>query len=147
MEDIVKTAGILIFKNDKILLVYHTKKAKHQTGVYGIPAGRLEPGEKEIQTAIRETYDETYLEIDQNNLIPLPEIYSAEIARKNEPPRVFSLKVFLCTKFDGEPKPTEENISKWIKIDELDSYNLLPNTKQIVFDGLKYFNPLSPPKK
>ena len=136
MKKITKTAGILIFRNNQVLLVKHTKKANHKTGVYGIPAGRLESGENEIQAAIRETYDETCLKIDKKNLLPLPTIYSAKIKRKNEPARMFSLQVFLCTKYEGRICKTEENIPEWVNISKLDSYNLLPNMKVLIMEGL-----------
>jgi 8-oxo-dGTP diphosphatase len=136
MDEVTKTAGILFFREDEVLLVYHKEKAKHQTGVYGIPAGRLEPGENEIEAAIRETEQETTLNVGMENLIPLPIIYAAKIQRKKELPRIFSLKVFLCKKFKGEPNETEENSPKWIKISELHKYNLLPNVEKIINDGL-----------
>lgn len=140
MIKVAKTAGILIFRNNQVLLVKHTEKAKHQTGVYGIPAGRLEEGETEIDTAIRETYDETCLKIERKYLTPLPTLYTARIQRKDEPTRVFSLRVFLCSHFEGKPSETEENIPKWLNISDLDSYNLLPNMKKLIFNGLKTLN-------
>ena len=137
MSKITKTAGVVIFKDNLVLLVSHTKKAKHKTGVYGIPAGRLDPGENEIETAIRETYDETCLKVKKEILLPLPNLYKAVIERKNEPTRLFSLQAYLCLSYEGDPKNTEENIPKWVKVDNLDKYNLLPNIKQVILDALE----------
>jgi 8-oxo-dGTP pyrophosphatase MutT (NUDIX family) len=133
----IKSAGILIFKNKKVLLVKHKEKAEHKTGAYGIPAGRLEHDETEIEAAIRETYEETCLKIYKKYLKPLPTLYFANIQRKNGQIKNFSLRVFLCSYFDGKPKETEENIPKWVNVDKLGKYNLLPNMKKIIFEGLE----------
>ena len=61
MDGMIKTVGILIIKDNKVLLVRHEEAASHVTGIYGLPAGRLEKEETEIQGAIRELKEETGL--------------------------------------------------------------------------------------
>ncbi len=75
MKTIVKTAGILIIEECKILLVKHTKKASHLTGVCGFPAGRLEEGEDFIDCSIRELEEETGLIAKKEDLVPIPELF------------------------------------------------------------------------
>ena len=41
MENIIKSAGILVFLDNTVLLVHHGEKAEHLSDTYGIPAGRL----------------------------------------------------------------------------------------------------------
>jgi 8-oxo-dGTP pyrophosphatase MutT (NUDIX family) len=94
MPDIIETFGVLIFQNNKVLLVKHRKKAQHLNDTYGLPAGRPKNNETEIQTAIREPEEETGLITKEEYLMPLPNVYSALIERKDGA-RVFSIKAFL----------------------------------------------------
>jgi len=132
----IKTAGVLILKEDKILLVQHDKKAKHLNNIYGIPAGRIEENESPIETAIRELHEETGLITNVNLLQKIPKKYSATIKQKDGT-NTFSLEVFLCNNWKGELKSTKETIPEWISINDLDKIQLLPNVKKIIFDGME----------
>jgi len=51
-----KSCGIVVFYNDKVLLV------KHNAGHYGFPKGHVEGNESEHETAIREVKEETNID-------------------------------------------------------------------------------------
>lgn len=55
---IYRGAGLLIVKDGRILMV---ERRKEKTFKIGIPGGKAEPFEYDIETAIRETYEETGL--------------------------------------------------------------------------------------
>ncbi len=55
--------GILITKDDKVLLL--RRKNVHGDGTWSTPGGHLEFGETPEETAVRETMEETGLEITQ----------------------------------------------------------------------------------
>ena len=57
------TSGLLIMYGDSVLLV----KQKH-SGKYSIPKGEVQSGEDILGAAIRETYEETGLQIDINSI-------------------------------------------------------------------------------
>jgi len=138
MEKITHSVGVLLIKNkEEVLLVKHGISATHITGTYGLPAGRLKENEPELKAAIREFKEETGLITLQENLIELPSQYFAKIKTKKGT-KNFSLKVFLCNSYSRELKITDETQPLWIKIKEIDKYNLLPNVKSIVFEGLNY---------
>jgi len=138
MKEAIPTVGVLIYRNTKeVLLVKHGETASHLTDTYGLPAGRLEENESEIEAVIRELKEESGFITTRENLRELPKLYSAKIKRKNET-KTFSLKVFICDSYSGELRKTDETEPLWIKISDLDNYNLLPNIKQIVLDGLEY---------
>lgn len=52
-----KSAGCIIIDNDKVLLV------QQSSGNWGFPKGHLEKGESETDAAIRETKEETNLDV------------------------------------------------------------------------------------
>ena len=54
-----KSCGAIVELNDKILLVKQKK-----SGNYGFPKGHILNGESEIDTAIREVYEETNVDIE-----------------------------------------------------------------------------------
>lgn len=137
--EIVPSAAILIIKDGKVLLVRHTEKAGHLTGVYGLPSGRIKSGETEKQAAVRELLEETGLSASEEDLTEFPDnYYVAEIDRKGSGKVKFGWRVFLCKNYSGEIKNSEETIPEWVKISNLEDYNLLPNTKNVTIAGLKY---------
>jgi len=136
MDNVIKTAGVLVFLDNKVLLVRHGKKAEHLNDVYGLPAGRIEEGETTVVAAGRELFEETGLKVTVENLIKVPEFYTASIERKGGI-KNFSQENFLCKKWEGELKANDETIPEWIVIDELKNLELLPNVKKMIFDGLK----------
>ncbi len=131
-----KTSGILIIENARVLLVRHREDAKHMTGAYGIPAGRLEGGETAMEQAIMELEEETGLITTEENLELLPEIYKATIDRKDGP-QTFTLQVFVCTHYTGTLRASEQTTPEWIELAELPHINLLPNMDLVIQDGLE----------
>lgn len=53
--------GVMIFRNGKVLM--HKRRGSHGSGEYSFPGGHLEYGESINQCAIRETREETGIEI------------------------------------------------------------------------------------
>ena len=139
MSETIKTIGVLTFRNNlaELLMVRHTKKAEHISGRYGVPAGRQNPGETDIQTALRELHEETGFTAQSEDLIELPTVYN-EIIPTKEGPKPFSMKVFLCKNLTGKSKDSEENLVEWVSIDGVKTLNLLPNIENIVNEGLKF---------
>jgi len=69
----LKSSGLLIIKNGKILLA-HSKNSNSEQSSYTIPKGKIEKNESKIEAAIRETYEEVGVmisedEIDKNEYI------------------------------------------------------------------------------
>ncbi len=137
MEKTIPTVGVLVYNEDQVLLVKHGEKADHLNDVYGLPAGRLMDGESELETAVRELNEETGLITTVDDLVELPKTYSALIRRKDGEKK-FSLKVFLCRKYDGNIQGNDETIPEWVNISGLTKLDLLPNTYDAVQQGLAY---------
>lgn len=138
MMKIIKTAGVVVFQDNSVLLVYHGEESGHLNGTYGIPAGRLELNESAIETAVRELYEETSLVTTIKHLIKVPEEYSAAIEGKEGSIRNYQQDIFLCTHWSGELKANDETTPEWIRITDLDTLTLLPNVQKMVIDALKF---------
>jgi ADP-ribose pyrophosphatase YjhB (NUDIX family) len=131
MKDIIKSAWVLIIKGKKVLLVRHWEKAWHKTWYYWIPAGRFEEWETSIQCATRELQEETGLVWDEDSFVKFPELFIAEIDRKDWK-KTFSLEVFLCKKYSWDIKAWEENIPEWINLSKVSELLLLPNMDKVI---------------
>ena len=137
--DLIPSAAVLIIKNGKVLLVKHTEKAGHLTDTYGLPAGRINSGESEKKTAVRELFEETGLKSSEKDLTEFEgNYYIAEIDRKGGQRLKFGWKVFLCRDYSGEIKESDETVPAWVEIAKLENYNLLPNTKNVTMAGLRF---------
>ncbi len=135
--DTIKTAGVVIIKDDSVLLVCHKQAAGHLTGTYGLPAGRIETGETAEEAAVRELQEETGFITTKSDLTCLPKTYTAEIERKSGR-KTFSLEAFVCSNYSGSLVSSDEQEPEWIKLSELDTINLLPSVKEVVTDSLNF---------
>ena len=132
MDEIVATAGVVVFDGDQVLLIEHGEGAGHVTGAWGIPAGAIDSGETPRAAAVRELAEETGLRVDAAVLVELPTVYEARIRRKTGWGR-FSVRVFATDRYEGEVTPSEEGAPTWISVDEIARLEpLLANTEKIV---------------
>lgn len=136
----VPSIGVLVIRGNEVLLVKHTESAGHLTGTYGLPAGRLEEGEKETDAALRELKEETGLTVHKDDLIPLPFVFEADILRKSGEIMHFVWQVFVAKSFEGQLKESDETIPEWVSLDQVSKLDLLPNTEEAIKKGLQLFN-------
>lgn len=139
MNDQFHGFSIIVFRSDQVLLVRHGKKSSHLVDSCGLPGGRKDKEESEKETAVRETLEETGLTIKTKNLHEFPNnIFSAFIKRKIGPSGVFTMRVFMTTKFSGKLKKSGETEPVWVSISELKQYNLLPNVEKAIVTARNY---------
>lgn len=140
MNTVIATAGIVAFTSDltHVLLIRHSEKAGHKTGLYGIPAGRIEEGEGVQEAAIREFKEEVGFEISNaESLIPVGQTYSATIEMKDGM-REHALEAFIhILEDESQFAGSEEGEPELILLKDIDSLTLLPNVKAIVSDSYK----------
>ncbi|HLC61103.1 MAG TPA: NUDIX domain-containing protein [Candidatus Nanoarchaeia archaeon] len=148
VQEVVPTAGVVVYNKDEVLLVRHEEGSGHPTGTYGIPSGKIKANENGLEAALRKLTAETGLEAHRENLIKIPRLYTATINGKKWQ-KTFSLEVYVCSLFRGTIRKAPDESPEWIKIlnilnDEA-HFAFLPNTKQIIRDGLVYLGPLQEP--
>lgn len=138
-SEVVPTVAILVYKDDSVLLVKHKEGASHLTGIYGLPSGRINENESDEDAAVRELREETGFRAEKENLVEFPEnIYHASIPRKGGGIVNFSWRVFIAKNFWGDLESSIETQPEWIKLSEVEKYNLLPNVYRAIMDGLKF---------
>lgn len=138
----IPTVATIVMKDSKVLLVHHGEKAGHINGVIGLPSGRVDEGETEIQAAKRELKEETGLETEESNLHEFEGNYfKAEIPRKDGTTKLYGWRVFKVNAFKGELQGSEETTPEWIdlaRITQLDEDGrLLPNVRTAIENALK----------
>jgi len=138
----VPTVGVLVFHDNKVLLVRHEKGSGYNDHVFGLPSGRLQPGETEIAAAVRELKEETGLTTTKKELVEFPNNYHLAklLNRKDKEEREieYSWRVFLCRSHTGELHKSPETSPSWHALHELEFLYLLPNVKDVVEAGLKF---------
>ncbi len=122
----IVTTGVLIFQQDKVLLVKHGESSGHVNGVYGIPGGHIEENESLKQAAVRECKEETGLIIEEKDLEEFPDNeYAADIVRKDGVTKRYAMHLFLVRQFSGGTKGNSETVPEWVRIEDLSQLNLL----------------------
>lgn len=118
-----KSAGCIIIENEKILLV------KQTSGNWGFPKGHLEKGESETEAAIRETKEETNLDVtilDENKR------YSIEYDTNNGTHK--EAVYFLAKKTSNNITRQESEITeiKWFNFEEAIETISFENAKELL---------------
>lgn len=125
-----KSCGtIIIDSNKRVLLV------KQKLGWVGFPKGHMEQGETEIETARRETKEETNLDVivDEKKRYTISYITSTQIDKE--------VVYFRAKPISYSLLPQEAEIAEimWIDIDEAKQYLSFDNLKQLWQNALDDF--------
>lgn len=117
-----KSCGtIIIDSNKRVLLV------KQKLGWVGFPKGHMEQGETEIETARRETKEETNLDVivDEKKRYTISYITSTQIDKE--------VVYFRAKPISYSLLPQEAEIAEimWVDIDEAKPYLSFDNLKQL----------------
>lgn len=120
--------GVLVVNEAKDLLL-GLRKAKHGEGLWGPPGGHLELMESLEICAIRETYEETDLQINNPEFFALTnDVYESSDKHYVS---IFMLAKILNTQLVINKEPDNFKKWQWFKIDQLPDNLFLP-LKQLV---------------
>jgi ADP-ribose pyrophosphatase YjhB (NUDIX family) len=119
MSDVVACAGAVVFDADGRLLLVRRRNPP-SAGLWCEPSGRCEPGESPAQACMRETREETGLEVQVERpvgsvVVPGPDGRSYDIAD------------FECTVLGGTLRAADDaDDVRWVDLAEFDRLPLVP---------------------
>ena len=116
----------LINDADEILLSKRPKN-KHLAGFWEFPGGKVETGEVPEIALIREIKEELDININNKCIAPL------SFSEFNYTEFQLLLLLYVCRKWDGEPKSMENNKIMWIKPNMLRRYKMPPADDALIF--------------
>lgn len=123
----IPAAGVVCFRGDLVLLLEAGFASQHLDGIWGLPAGRLEPGESTREGALRELYEETLIRLTADRLVELPEAYVDTLDRRDGSQVTAHWTVFYADKVEQEPQETPEGRPRWVPLAEVSTYRLQKN--------------------
>jgi len=110
-------AAVILYQEDKVLVVKHKDCSRHLTGSYTIPSGQAECYDRDTKdTAIREVEEETGLKIDRKRLFELGRYDFTMQRRVGEDDLIVTL--YACNRFLGDLRGGSETEPCWVKIDD-----------------------------
>lgn len=105
-------AVMLIIKDGCILAV----SRRYDKTKFGLPGGKLEPNETTEQAAIRETLEETGVQVTKCELI-----FRRDEMRDRPEGEDFHTYCYYATEWTGEPHDSEEGVVRWLTEQQLTS--------------------------
>ena len=106
--------GAAIVRDGRVLAARRTAPAS-AAGRWEFPGGKVEPGESDAASLVREIDEELGVEITVDGWL----------AGEQPVGEVYLLRVALATLVHGEPTPTEHDRVRWLGAEELDEVDWL----------------------
>ena len=116
----------LINNADEILLSKRPKN-KHLAGFWEFPGGKIETNEVPEIALIREIKEELDINIDKKCIAPLS---FSEFDYKEFQ---LLLLLYVCRRWEGEPKSMEDNEIIWVKPNMLRKYKMPPADDALIY--------------
>jgi mutator protein MutT len=110
----VITVVAAIIRRDEHILLTRRPADAHLPNLWEFPGGKVEPGESSIDALRRELLEELGVHAEVHD-----EYYSTI---HHYPARSVDLHFFNCTIIDGEPRAIEVAEFRWVKPEDLRSY-------------------------
>lgn len=130
----------VIFYDEKVLLVKRALHCKVAPNVWNVPAGKVDMLETTAKAVVRETLEETNLQVE---IIKLLAEEAFQIKVGNEP-AYRNMFTYLTRPIKGPPvvKLNDEHTEfKWVTEEELEKEeyaSLMPRLKAIIIEGLNH---------
>jgi len=122
-------ASAVIFRGDSVLLVERGKPPV--SGVWSLPGGHIEPGERAADAARREVTEETGITAD---LLGLVDVHDVILRNQSGDLRAhYVLAVFYGRWKAGEPSAASDcRNAGFVSLDELGKYHLTDGAERII---------------
>lgn len=117
MKTVLVSAVALIDRDGRVLLAQRPE-GKSMAGLWEFPGGKVEVGETPEATLIRELEEELGINTWKSCLAPLT------FASHAYEDFHLLMPLFVCRKWEGMPQPRENQTLKWVRKQELRSYDM-----------------------
>ena len=117
MKTVLVSAVALIDRDGRVLLAQRPE-GKSMAGLWEFPGGKVEVGETPEATLIRELEEELGINTWKSCLAPLT------FASHAYEDFHLLMPLFVCRKWEGVPQPRENQTLKWVRKQELRSYDM-----------------------
>ena len=119
--------SIALINNENEILLSKRPKNKHLAGFWEFPGGKVETGEVPEIALIREIKEELDINIDKKCIAPLS---FSEFDYKEFQ---LLLLLYVCRRWEGEPKSMEDNEIIWVKPNMLRKYKMPPADDALIY--------------
>ena len=126
----ITTAGLLLIKDQKLLLAYSNNKK-----AYYLPGGKVDPGETTLEGLCREIKEELNLTLNPEWCTFYSHVQA--MAYGEEPPRVMEQDCFLYPEVDGFEASAEIGDLKFFSTEEYAKEQIQVEGVKIIMDQLK----------
>ena len=119
--------SIALINDVNEILLSKRPENKHLGGLWEFPGGKVETNEVPEQALIREIKEE--LSIDINNKCIAPLSFSEFDYKEFQ----LLLLLYVCRRWEGEPRSMENNELKWVKPNMLRKYKMPPADDSLIY--------------
>ena len=121
--------GVIVFRDQEVLLIKRNKEPNK--GQWSIPGGKQIIGETVTEAAKRELLEETGVKVDQLLLVDVVDAIIPDVEGKIK--YHYTLVDYMGQWLSGESRPGDDAQEvRWVHLNELGSYSLLEETKNII---------------
>ena len=113
-------ALIGLINSENYVLISNRKNRSQFSDFWEFPGGKVEKQESLVEALLRETKEELGLLLNSSCVAPLT--FSRDIRKKQET----LLLLFICRKWNGQPRGMEGQELKWVKPLDLSKYKMPP---------------------
>jgi 8-oxo-dGTP diphosphatase len=119
----VKVTAAVIEENGKVL-IGRRKPGRHMGGKWEFPGGKIEPGETPEQSLARELQEELAIRVRVGELLYKTFYQGGGVS--------LELLVYRVERLDGEPALIEHQELRWVRPEELMSFDLADSDRRVV---------------
>ena len=121
----VPAVGVVCLRGDSVLLI--RRGTPPRQGEWSLPGGRIEPGERAVEAALRELHEETGVEAKITGLIDVVDGLFPEAGRH------YVLIDYAARWVSGEPVAGDDALeARFVTLDEVESLIEWSETRRII---------------
>ena len=113
-------AACALVDADRRVLLSQRPQGKSLAGLWEFPGGKVEPGENPEDALVRELAEELGISVKPACLAPLTFASHAYEGFH------LLMPLYVCRRFEGQPKPLEGQTLKWVRPKDMRDYPMPP---------------------